>query len=103
MTSNESLDEHPVILCVDDEQSILKSLTRLFASKEYHVITAESGTIALDIMEHQTVNLIVSDMRMPQMTGAEFLGFAAQKQPDAYRILMTGYADLTSTISAIND
>lgn len=103
MTSNESLDEHPVILCVDDEQSILKSLTRLFASKEYHVITAESGAIALDIMEQQTVNLIVSDMRMPQMTGAEFLGFAAQKQPDAYRILMTGYADLTSTISAINN
>lgn len=92
----------PVILCVDDETSILKSLQRLFMSKDVKVLQATSGQQALEFLRHEKVNLIISDMRMPHMTGAEFLAQAAQLQPDAYRILMTGYADLASTISAIN-
>lgn len=92
----------PTILCVDDEQSILKSLQRVFAGKDYHLLLAGSGAEALELMSKQSVNLIITDMRMPQMTGAEFLAQAAVKQPDAYRILMTGYSDLTSTVNAIN-
>lgn len=92
----------PVLLCVDDEPSILKSLQRLFAGLPVQVCTASGGQAALELMQSQKINLIISDMRMPQMNGAEFLAQAAQLQPDCYRILMTGYADLASTVQAIN-
>lgn len=92
----------PTILCVDDEMSILKSLKRLFIDKTYNLLLANSGQEALELMQQQAVHLIISDMKMPQMNGAEFLSQAARLQPDAYRILMTGYADLSSTITAIN-
>lgn len=92
----------PLILCVDDEASILKSLQRLFIGKDLQILLADSGSKALELMQEHRVNVIITDMRMPNMTGAEFLAKAAILQPDAYRILMTGYADLASTVSAIN-
>ncbi|SNY60324.1 Response regulator c-di-GMP phosphodiesterase, RpfG family, contains REC and HD-GYP domains [Arsukibacterium tuosuense] len=95
-------DKRPVVLCVDDEQSILKSLQRLFINSEVDLLLTDNGFKALELMRTQRVNVIITDMRMPNMTGAEFLAQAAKIQPDAYRILMTGHADLASTISAIN-
>lgn len=95
-------ENSPTLLCVDDEVSILKSLTRVFAGRNINLVQANSGKAALEILKQQPVHLIISDMRMPEMTGAELLAQAAVLQPDAYRILMTGYADLGSTISAIN-
>jgi response regulator RpfG family c-di-GMP phosphodiesterase len=92
----------PLILCVDDENSILKSLQRLFYGTDNDLLLADSGAKALELMNQYRVNLIITDMRMPNMTGAEFLAQASKLQPDAYRILMTGYADLPSTVSAIN-
>ena len=92
----------PVLLCVDDEPGILKSLQRLFVGQPVRVLLAGSGQQALQLMQTEKVQLIISDMRMPQMNGAEFLAQAAQLQPDCYRILMTGYADLASTVQAIN-
>lgn len=95
-------ENSPTLLCVDDETSILKALVRVFAGQNITLLQAESGQAALQILKQQPVHLIISDMRMPEMTGAELLAQAAVLQPDAYRILMTGYADLSSTISAIN-
>jgi response regulator RpfG family c-di-GMP phosphodiesterase len=92
----------PVLLCVDDEPAILKSLQRVFISQPYQLELAASGQQALEVMQKQRVQVIISDMRMPEMNGAEFLAKAAQMQPDCYRILMTGYADLASTVQAIN-
>jgi len=92
----------PILLCVDDEAAILKSLQRLFVGHPYQLQLAGSGQQALEIMRTQKVQVIVSDMRMPEMNGAEFLAKAAVLQPDCYRILMTGYADLASTVEAIN-
>ncbi|MBB1317161.1 response regulator [Shewanella sp. SR43-4] len=92
----------PIILCVDDETSILKSLQRLFMSSKVKLLLSSSGQQALELMQTEKVNIIISDMRMPNMTGAEFLAQAAVLQPDAYRILMTGYSDIQSTVSAIN-
>lgn len=100
--TTQSDDKKPLVLCVDDEHSILKSLQRLFINIEVDILIADSGAKALELMATQRVNVIITDMRMPNMTGAEFLARAAKLQPDAYRILMTGYADLASTISAIN-
>ncbi len=95
-------ENKPTLLCVDDEVSILKSLARVFAGSNVRLLQANSGKEALVILQQQPVHLIISDMRMPEMTGAELLAQAAVLQPDAYRILMTGYSDLSSTISAIN-
>jgi len=95
-------DTPATILCVDDEPSILKALQRLFLGHPCVLLLAESGETALTLMQQHTVEIIICDMRMPQMNGAEFLQQAAKLQPNAYRILMTGYADLASTIAAVN-
>jgi response regulator RpfG family c-di-GMP phosphodiesterase len=99
----ETNEQEFTILCVDDEKSILSSLRRLFRTHPYQIITAESGDEGLKILEKKHVDLIISDMRMPQMTGAVFLAEVSKRWPDTIRILLTGYADLESTIAAVND
>lgn len=90
------------LLFVDDESNILKALRRLFRGSEYQVHIAESAADGLLILEQRPIDLIISDMRMPKMDGAEFLSLAAEKWPETIRILLTGYADLESTIKAVN-
>lgn len=90
------------LLFVDDEQYILNSLRRLFRADGYKIRLAASGAEGLDILASEPVDLIVSDMRMPEMNGAEFLARAAERRPDVPRILLTGYADMQSTIEAVN-
>lgn len=92
----------PTLLFVDDEPSILSSLQRLFRPKGYKILTAESGEAGLVILDAHPVDLVVSDMRMPKMDGAQFLEKVRQKSPETMRLLLTGYADVTSTINAIN-
>lgn len=90
------------LLCVDDEANILSSLKRLFRPCGYRVLTAPGGAEALALMEQEAVDLIISDMRMPGMNGAEVLAAVRQRWPETVRILLTGFADMTSTIEAIN-
>jgi len=90
------------LLFVDDEENILSSLKRIFRPLKYQILTASSGAKGLEILEQQHIDLIISDMRMPEMDGAEFLSQAAEKYPDTARILLTGYADMSATIAAIN-
>ncbi|WIM05747.1 MAG: response regulator [Candidatus Nitricoxidivorans perseverans] len=90
------------LLFVDDEASILSSLRRLFRQHGYNILTAESGAQGLEVLEKETVDLVVSDMRMPEMDGAKFLEEVRLRWPHVVRILLTGYADVTSTIAAIN-
>src|SRR3990167_6621769 len=90
------------VLCVDDEISILKSLQRLLSGAGFEVVTATGGEQALTLMEKQDFAVIISDMRMPGMTGAEFLQLAVQRSPDSQRLVLTGYADIDSTIATIN-
>lgn len=96
-------DKTANLLFVDDEPNVLKALKRLFRSAEYSVHLAESGALGLEILKAQAIDLIISDMRMPQMDGAEFLTRAAEGWPDTVRILLTGYADIESTIAAVNN
>jgi response regulator RpfG family c-di-GMP phosphodiesterase len=93
--------KHTVLL-VDDEQGIIKSLQRLFKSLDANIFTASSGQEALVLLENAPVSLIISDQRMPGMTGVELLAKSRQIRPDAIRILLTGYADIESTMQAIN-
>lgn len=90
------------LLFVDDEANILSSLQRLFRPVGYRILTATGGAQALEIMEKEAVDLVISDMRMPVMDGAAFLEQVEKRWPNALRILLTGYADITSTINAIN-
>ncbi|GAO35174.1 response regulator receiver [Sulfuricella sp. T08] len=94
--------EPATILFVDDEANILSSLKRLFRPLGYRIFIAESGAAGLQVFEQNPIDLVISDMRMPEMNGAEFLEKVRAKWPDAVRILLTGYADVTSTIAAIN-
>ena len=90
------------LLFVDDEANILSSLKRLFRPSGYRIFTAESGAAGLEIMAHEPVDMVISDMRMPEMNGAQFLEKVRENWPDTVRILLTGYADIGSTIEAIN-
>jgi len=91
-----------VLLFVDDEANVLKALRRLFHSESYEIHLAPGGTEGLNILRQHAVDLIISDMRMPEMSGAEFLAQAFELWPETVRILLTGYADLQSTIDAVN-
>lgn len=90
------------LLFVDDDANILSALERLFWPLGYTILTATGGEQALALIEKQPVDLVISDMRMPQMTGAEVLAQIRCKYPDTVRILLTGYSDMSSTIAAIN-
>jgi response regulator RpfG family c-di-GMP phosphodiesterase len=91
------------ILCVDDEPNILSSLRRALRNPQYRVLTAPGGHEAIAIMEAAPADLVISDMRMPGMDGAQLLGQIRRRWPRTMRILLTGYADVNSTIAAINE
>ncbi|WP_153110521.1 HD domain-containing phosphohydrolase [Propionivibrio limicola] len=90
------------LLLVDDEPGILSSLNRLLRPAGYTIFTARNGREALAILEQNPVDLVLSDMRMPEMDGAKFLEQVRTNWPGTVRLLLTGYADIASTIDAIN-
>jgi response regulator RpfG family c-di-GMP phosphodiesterase len=89
------------ILYVDDEENNLLSFKATFRIK-YKVFTALSGSKALDVLEKNQVHIIITDQRMPEMTGIEFLEKVLEKYPDPMRILLTGYSDMNAVIDAVN-
>lgn len=89
------------ILCVDDEVDNVEALERLLR-KKYQILKATSGDEGLAILKENSVSLIISDQRMPKMTGVQFLNKSTAIRPDAIRILLTGYTDVESVIDAIN-
>jgi response regulator RpfG family c-di-GMP phosphodiesterase len=91
------------LLLVDDEENIISSLRRLLRRDGYRILTATGGEAGLDVLAHEHVDVIVSDQRMPGMTGTEFLSRARQKWPDTIRIVLSGYTELASVTSAINE
>ncbi|UGQ49131.1 HD domain-containing phosphohydrolase [Massilia endophytica] len=101
-TDNASEAVPATVLCVDDEPNILASLRRLFRSQNYRVLIAESGAQGLAVLEKETVDLVISDMRMPEMDGARFLAQVCERWPHITRMLLTGYADIQSIQDAIN-
>lgn len=100
---SEKLPDNLRVLLVDDEENILRSLRRVLRLEPYELVTAESGDAALGVLESERVDLIISDARMPGMDGPTLLSNARRRWPWIVRILLTGYADMNSTIKAIND
>lgn len=101
---NDIKKEFPAkVLFVDDEENILRALTRLLMDEPYEVLTANSGKEGIDVLQRNPdVGLIVSDQRMPEMSGVEFLTRSRELAPDALRMVLTGYADITAAVDAIN-
>lgn len=95
--------ERPTLLLVDDEESILSSLKRLLRREPYLVLTANGGQAGLDELAGRRVDVIISDQRMPGMSGVEFLRRAKELYPDTVRMVLSGYADLQSITDAINE
>ncbi|MBY8931378.1 response regulator [Pseudomonas sp. Wu6] len=100
---DEPLATKPAVLLVDDEESILNSLRRLLRSQPYDVVLATGGAQALEIMATRPIDLVMSDARMPGMDGATLLAEVHRLYPGTRRILLTGYADLSTIVKAIND
>lgn len=95
------MDHKHTILCVDDEPHNLDALRRTLR-KEYNVLTALNGVEGLELLEQHPVSLIISDQRMPQMTGVEFLEKSVDRHPEVIRIILTGFTDIEDLIGAIN-
>lgn len=100
---SDSLPPNASLLLVDDEDNILRSLQRVLRKEPYELTTAPSGEAALALMEEHKFDLVISDARMPGMDGPTLLSEIKKKWPEAIRILLTGYADINSTIKAINE
>jgi response regulator RpfG family c-di-GMP phosphodiesterase len=96
------MDAKPHVLLVDDEPRILRSL-RMLLKPHFTVYTADSGIEALSVLEHEQIDVLLCDQRMPVMTGAEVLREATQRSPHTMRILLTGYSDLNDIINSINE
>ncbi len=90
------------LLFVDDEERILNALRSVFRS-QYTVFTASSGPEAMEFLKRFKPHVVVSDQRMPQMTGVEFLREVKDVAPNTVRMLLTGYSDLASIVGSIND
>ncbi len=90
------------LLVIDDEERILTALKSLFRTR-YHVFATTDGVKALDFLRRYQMHVIISDQRMPVMTGVELLRLSREVSPRSVRILLTGYSDLASIVGSIND
>ncbi|VVC84194.1 response regulator [Sideroxydans sp. CL21] len=90
------------LLLVDDEDNIVSALVRLLRRDGYLILRANSGEAGLDLLAQNEVGVIISDQRMPGMTGVEFLGKVRELYPDTMRIVLSGYTELNTVTDAIN-
>lgn len=93
----------PKVLFVDDEKNILQSLKRLFFDSDIEFMEAESGNDALEVIQSENISVIVSDMRMPGMSGVELLSQVASISPNTVRIVLSGQSDMKSVLAAVNN
>ena len=91
------------VLLVDDEENILSALKRLLRRDGYRILTAGGGAQGLELLASEPVDVIISDQRMPQMTGVEFLRQVKARYPDTVRMVLSGYTELQSITDAINE
>ncbi len=102
------LKRRHTILVVDDEPDVVKSVQDLLQSVQdllrldYKVLGTTRASDALVILNREIVDVVMTDQRMPEMSGVEFLSKAREQHPDAIRLLFTGYADIRAVIDAIN-
>lgn len=96
-------DRPHTVLCVDDEKNILNALKRLLRKENYRFLSTSSCSEALALLEKEDVHLILSDQRMPEMSGTEFLARVRTGYPDVLRIILTGYTEVDAIMESINN
>ncbi|TAF63340.1 MAG: hybrid sensor histidine kinase/response regulator, partial [Cytophagales bacterium] len=101
MEQSEHTYEKKIILYVDDEPKNLSSFKSVFR-RFYKILVAESAQEGLALMRDNPIHLVISDQRMPKMTGVEFLEFISKEYPDVTRVIITGYSDMEAIVEAIN-
>ncbi len=94
--------EKRTVLFVDDEEKILKSLKRGLMDEPYNALFANSGKEAVEILQQNEVHVLVTDMRMPEMSGLELLKTVKQEYPCVIRMVLSGYTQVTTLLTAIN-
>ncbi len=94
--------EKRTVLFVDDEEKILKSLRRGLLDEPDNTLFATSGKEALEILQREEVHIIVTDMRMPEMSGLELLRIVKKDYPSIVRMVLSGYTQVTTLLTAIN-
>jgi len=98
------MDKQIKILFVDDEPNVLKALQRAFLDNDYKILTAESVGKGLEILTNEeNIQIVISDYRMPGMNGIDFLKEVCKNWPDTIRIVLSGYADASVIVEAINE
>lgn len=95
--------EQPTLLLVDDEPNILTALRRLLVDEGYRVLTADSGRAGLELLAQNAVQVILTDQRMPEMSGTEFLRRVKALHPNTVRLILSGYADLPTVTESVNE
>lgn len=90
------------VLCVDDEINILNALKRLFRKEGFRILTTSSGYDALKLLQDNPVHMIISDQRMPEISGTELMAKVKESYPDVIRIILTGYTDVDTITESIN-
>ena len=101
-TNGEAQSDKVGVLFVDDEERVLNGLRALFRN-DYQVYTADNGAAALELVKKHNIPVVVSDQRMPSMTGVELLRQVRAFAPKSVRLLLTGYTDLAALVGSIND
>jgi len=91
------------VLFVDDEPHVTEALKRVLRKQPYEVLSANSAEGALEILAREPVDVVVSDERMPGMSGSQFLAIVCRDYPDTIRMMLTGHASLEAAIRAINE
>ncbi len=95
-------DNRHTILCIDDEENILSAIRRVLRVEGYNIITSTDALEGLAILEGNNVQLVISDQRMPGMSGTEFLATVRERFPDVVRIILSGYTDIDAITESIN-
>lgn len=94
--------ENKSVLCVDGEVNVLNAIKRLLRKEPYHVFYSDNSLDALEILKNESINLVICDYQMPEMNGVELLEKARELQPDAVRVILSGYAEIHAVIESIN-
>ena len=95
--------EERTVLFVDDEERLLRSLKRGLMDEPYNALFANSGKEALEMLHTRDVHVLVTDMRMPEMGGLELLGIVKREHPHIVRMVLSGYTQISTLLTAIND
>lgn len=101
-SSDNQAQKKYTVMFIDDEPNILRAIKRALFKMDINLVLADSGQKALELLEKAPAHVIISDMKMPNMSGAELLEQVAEKYPDTFRVVLTGFADIDSTIKAVN-